>query len=105
MTTKRYQVELTRRAAKDVRNLRPWSDLVMEILHSLEVEPTRGHLLTGGLRGTRALEFSLKGSGTYRAVYYIRADRVACIVFIVGPHENIYDRAERRLEAIRRGEE
>jgi hypothetical protein len=68
----------------------------------LETEPTRGHILTGSLRGTRSLEFSLNGSGVYRAVYIVRNDRRVCLVFIVGPHENIYDRAERRVHAARR---
>lgn len=61
-----------------------------------------GHTLTGSLRGTRSLELNFKGSGAYRAVYtMIDEDRV-CIIFIVGPHENIYKKAERRWAAVKR---
>jgi len=57
--------------------------------------------LTGNLRGCRSLGFSLKGSGQYRAVYVVLDDESVCLVFIVGPHENIYGKAERRLDALR----
>ena len=98
----RYSVELTEQAKKDVKKLRPWAEQVIRILLTLETEPLRGHTLTGSLRGARSLEFSLKGSGVYRAVYIVRDDRRVCLVFIVGPHENMYDRAERRVLAARR---
>ena len=98
----RYTVELTEQATKDVRKLRPWAEQVIRNLLILETEPMRGHVLTGSLRGARSLEFSLKGSGVFRAVYIVRDDHRVCLVFIVGPHENIYDRAERRILAVRR---
>lgn len=61
-----------------------------------------GHPLQGSLSGVRALGFNLKGSGAYRAVYtVIERDRV-CVVFLVGPHENIYKTAERRWAALRK---
>jgi hypothetical protein len=48
------------------------------------------------------LEFSLRGGGAYRAVYVVLEEERLCLVFLVGPHENIYDRAERRVAALRR---
>ena len=74
MTSERYSVELTEQAKKDVKKLRPLAEQVIQTLLTLETEPTRGNVLTCSLRGTRSLEFSL--------------------IFIVGPHEKIYDRAE-----------
>jgi hypothetical protein len=58
-----------------------------------------GHPLSGVLHGTRALEFNLKGGGAFRVVYVVLDDDRVCVVLIVGPHENIYARAERRYRA------
>lgn len=102
MTSERYSVELTRDAEKSLRKLRAWQDQVIRALLRLETDPYAGHILTGSLRGTRALEFTLRGSGAFRAVYTILDDERVCLVFIVGPHENIYDRAERRARALQR---
>jgi mRNA-degrading endonuclease RelE of RelBE toxin-antitoxin system len=44
----------------------------------------------------------LRGGGAYRAVYVVLEEHHTCLVFIVGPHENTYDKAERRLAALRR---
>lgn len=90
MTTGPYTVELVRDAEKDLKRLHPWIALVSRHLLRLENEPMAGHPLSGNLHGTRSLEFNLRGSGAYRAVY---------VVLIVGPHENIYARAKRRYRA------
>jgi len=97
----RHAVRLTRQADKDLQRLRPWVEDASRAIRKLGEDPKRGHPLTGNLRGCRSLEFSLKGSGQYRAVYVILDDESVCLVFIVGPHENIYDKAERRLDALR----
>ena len=102
MTSESFEVELTREAAKDLKRLRPWTDHVARRIRQLELHPYAGHPLTGNLRGARSLEFSLKGSGVYRAVYFVTEHNRICLVFIVGPHENVYDKAERRIEALRR---
>jgi len=41
----------------------------------------------------------LKGSGSYRAVYSVLDEDRVCMVLIVGPHENINEKAERRYRA------
>lgn len=74
---------------------------MLEALARLETEPYRGHALAGSLRGVRSLEFSLPG-GAYRAAYVVDSEARACIVFIVGPHEGFYQRAERRAAALER---
>lgn len=101
-STDRYTVELTRQAEKDLKDLRPWTKQATTEILRLEQEPRRGHTLSGSLRGARALEFSLKGSGVFRAVYTILDEERVCLVFIVGPHENIYVKAQRRYDALRR---
>jgi mRNA-degrading endonuclease RelE of RelBE toxin-antitoxin system len=99
MTSRRYTVELVRDAEKDLKKLRPWTEQATRQLLRLEEDPMAGHPLTGVLRGTRALEFTLKGGGAYRAVYTVLDDDRVCVVLIVGPHENIYLKAERRYRA------
>jgi mRNA-degrading endonuclease RelE of RelBE toxin-antitoxin system len=106
MTSNRYEVELTRQAEKDLdalgeRNPAAHGEAV-DALRTLETNPDAGHTLAGSLKGCRSLEFSVKGSGVYRAVYIQSAPERRCLVFIVGPHENIYAKAERRANAARK---
>jgi mRNA-degrading endonuclease RelE of RelBE toxin-antitoxin system len=97
-----YEVELTAQAEKDLRRLRPWVDQATRAILALETEPYCGHPLTGSLKGARSLEFSLRGGGAYRAVYLVLDQERTCLVFLIGPHENVYDRAERRVAALKR---
>jgi hypothetical protein len=85
-----------------VIELRTYLIEVMRALLSLEQEPTAGHALSGMLRGTRALEFSLPG-GAHRAAYVIDDVARRCTVFAIGPHENFYRLAERRYTALKAG--
>jgi mRNA-degrading endonuclease RelE of RelBE toxin-antitoxin system len=105
MSSNRYDVVLTRQAEKDLQDLRPWTAQATRAILQLETDPGLGHLLSGSLKGARALEFSLKGSGAFRAVYTVLNDTRICLIFIVGPHENIYTKAERRYEALKRSGE
>jgi hypothetical protein len=57
--------------------------------------------LKESLKGVRALEFSLKGV-TYRAAYVVAEVERVCLVFMVGPHEGFYQKAERRVKALRK---
>lgn len=101
-TSSRFGIQLTREAEIDLKNLRPYAERASRVFRTLADDPLRGHALAGDLKGTRSLEFSLPGSGVYRAVYVVIDDVQICLIFIVGPHENIYDRAKRRLQALRR---
>jgi len=102
MASSRFDVQLTREAEKDLKRLRAHTDRATRAILKLEDDPFLRHPLVGSLRGTRALEFSLPGSGVYLAVYVVSDATRVCLVLIVGPHENIYDRAERRVKALRR---
>jgi mRNA-degrading endonuclease RelE of RelBE toxin-antitoxin system len=98
----RFEVEILRQAEKDLDALRSRRDEAVREILKLENDPDLGHRLSGSLHGARSLEFNLKGSGAYRAVYAVIDERRICIVFIVGPHENIYKRAERRWESVKK---
>jgi mRNA-degrading endonuclease RelE of RelBE toxin-antitoxin system len=101
----RFEVDLTRHAEKDLKALRTWMPDILRSLARLENDPEAGHLLRGSLRGCRSLEFNLKGSGAYRAVYVVEPEERRCNVFLIGSHENIYREAERRAEALRKSGE
>jgi mRNA-degrading endonuclease RelE of RelBE toxin-antitoxin system len=100
-TTKRYRVELTDGAKKDLKKLRQHRQQIGAALGRLESNPMAGHALKGTLYSLRSLEFTVKGNGAFRAVYGVIDTDAVCLVVIVGPHEHIYDRAERRVEALR----
>lgn len=101
MPSDRTDVQLTSSAQKDLKKLRHDMERVVRELRKLEDDPLSGHTLEGSLRGARSFEFSLKGDGAYRAIYIFH-DETVCIIFIIGPHENIYKKAQRRYEALRR---
>ena len=96
-----YAVRLTRSAEKDLRGLRTHEPRVIAALGALLLEPRKGHSLAGRLKGVRSLEFSLPG-GPYRAAYLVDDTERVCRVFAIGPHENFYRLAERRLAALQR---
>jgi mRNA-degrading endonuclease RelE of RelBE toxin-antitoxin system len=100
MMSDRFEVEFTSNAKKDVKDLRHDRERALREILRLQDDPQAGHTLRGSLRGARSLEFSLKGGGAYRAVYTIVDLRRVCIIFVVGPHENIYKVAERRYAAL-----
>lgn len=100
-TTRRFRVELTDGAKKDLKKLRQHRDQIEEALGRLEENPLAGHALRGTLHRLRSLEFTVKGSGAFRAVHGVLDPDAVCLVVIVGPHENIYDRAKRRVAALR----
>ena len=94
-----FEVRLTKAAEKDLEELRPWQDRVVDELLELEEDPHKGHPLTGTLKGVHSLQFSLPG-GAYRAAYLILETERICLIFIMGPHEGFYKRAERRARAL-----
>ena len=100
-TNRRYAVHLTNAARKDLKKLRSHKDRIEEVLGDLETNPRAGHTLKGSLTGLRSLDFTVKGSGAFRAVYAVFDDDTVCLIVIVGPHENIYDVAERRVATLR----
>ncbi len=98
---KRYRVEIIDGARKDLEKHRQHREQIGEALGRLETDPRAGHPLQGTLYRLRSLEFTVKGSGAFRAVYGVLETDAVCLVVIVGPHENIYDRAQRRVETLR----
>ena len=96
--TEKWTIQLTKRAKKDLEDLQSDRGKALQVLLRLEQNPMQGHPLAGSLRRARALEFSLPG-GAYRAAYIVNSDDHVCLVFLVGSHENFYEKAERRYRA------
>ena len=94
-----YTVHVTKSAEDDLKEFGSYKAKVIQEILQLECNPLAGHALKGKLKGLRSLEFSLPG-GECRAVYKIKDDRQICLVIIAGYHENIYDKAQRRIESL-----
>ncbi|HNW11887.1 MAG TPA: type II toxin-antitoxin system RelE/ParE family toxin [Candidatus Rifleibacterium sp.] len=94
-------VELTKAAERDLKALWKVSEEVIEHLRILKTEPEKGHPLTESLQGVRSLEFTLKGSGQYRAAYFYIIKGHKVTVFMIGPHENFYKQAQKRAGLIK----
>lgn len=96
-----FELRLTRNAEKDLLGLRELTEKATNELLVLRQDPYKGHPLKGSLRGARALEFSLKGV-VYRVAYVVLEKEKVCLVFMVGSHEGFYQKAERRVKALRK---
>ncbi len=98
---KPFLVELTALAVKDLKRLSTIEEEITGYLRELKTDPEKGHGLTQNLQGVRSLEFSIKGSGDYRAAYVVQEDERKVTVFLIGPHENFYDEAGRRVKTLK----
>lgn len=98
---KTFLVELTTLAAKDLKGLPKIEDEVLVHLRELRTNPKKGHGLVQNLQGARALEFTIKGSGEYRAAYVFQEEEEKVTIFLIGPHENFYEEAGRRVKLLK----
>ncbi len=99
----RYTIRLTRNADKDLTRLRNLRAQAAAALLQLQENPQAGHILAGSLSGVRSLAFALQGRA-YRAAYVVLEEERTCLLFLVGPRENFYDKAKRRYKALQRQE-
>lgn len=98
--SKCFEIRLTRKAKKDLIRLRDLTEKAMDEILELKKNPRKGHVLSGSLRGARALSFSLKGV-SYRTAYVVMENEQVCLVFMIGPHEGFYKKAQRRAKSIK----
>lgn len=95
-----FEIQLTKKAEKDLIKLRDLKEKAMGEILKLKKNPHKGHILSGSLRGARALAFSHKGIA-YRAAYAVLEKERICLVFMVAPHEGFYKKAQRRAKSIK----
>lgn len=96
-----FDLQLTTSAQKDLDGLKEIRPAVIQELLALKENPEKGHPLKQNLQGIRALEFSVKGSGQFRAAYLVLETAVVCLIVAVGPHENFYDLVARRAKKLK----
>jgi hypothetical protein len=100
MLPEQFRVALTRAALRDLKSYKSDASAVKARLDLLKSVPLAGHALVGSLAGVRSLSFSLRGGGQHRALYVFRELTGRSVIFLIGPHENIYDRGERRFKLL-----
>lgn len=96
-----FDVRLTGLAQKDLDGLEEIKAVVVQELLDLKKDPEKGHSLKQNLQGMRSLEFTIKGSGQYRAAYIIIEDEKVCLIVAVGPHGGFYDLVARRAKLVK----
>lgn len=92
-----FQVDLSSAAQRDLKALETIRTEIVNALLELENEPDKGHQLKQNLRDINSLEFTVKGSGQYRAAYLIQEHERLCTVIAIGAHENFYKQLSRRI--------
>jgi len=101
MPNNTYTVHITKTVEEDLKDFDSYRQKAIDEILVLENNPLAGHSLKGNLKGLRSLEFSLPG-GVCRAIYKIMDDKRTCLIVIVGYHENIYEKAQRRCEYLKK---
>jgi len=96
-----YQVVLLGPAQKDLKGLWQIREEVVAALLELETRPDKGHDLKQNLQGVLSLEFTIKGSGQFRAAYLMIEEDQTCSVLAIGAHENFYDLVKSRIKQVR----
>jgi len=96
-----FELHLTKNTEKDLLRLHELNEKAVRWLLALKQNPYSGHQLKGTLRGVRSFEFSINGVA-YRAAYIVLEEEKVCLVFMVGPHEGFYQKAERRAKALKK---
>jgi mRNA-degrading endonuclease RelE of RelBE toxin-antitoxin system len=96
-----WSIQFTPPAVKDIKRLKENAGKMLKAIGQLAADPNKGHTLEGTLKGVRSLEHNPPG-GAYRAAYVLSTQDKVCLVFVVGPHEGFYDKATRRVSALRR---
>lgn len=61
----KYQLQLTKRAEKDLERMDRWRKVALKLL-DLEENPDKGHTLEGSFKGVRSLELLAPLSTKYR---------------------------------------
>ena len=99
----KYEIHTTRAVEKDLDKLQEdHFEIVKDEILSLESNPLKGVPLKGKLKDCRSIKFTLPGKGDYRVVYILKEPSKVCLVFFIGPRENIYKEAARKVEVLRK---
>ena len=98
---KSFKIHLTKNAEKDLIRLKNLMNEALDKIMVLKQDPYAGHLLKGSMRGVRSLDFSINGTA-YRAAYVLMKDEKVCLVFMIGPHEGFYEKAERKAKSLKK---
>jgi len=93
-----YRVEVTKAAEDDLDELKHLREEAVKKLLDLEDNPAdKTSILSGNLKGLKSYKFNLP-DGAYRAFLKIYKDESVCLLILIGPGENLYRIAARRVK-------
>jgi len=95
------EVHLTKPAQKDLDSLNEIKTDVVKNILELKENPKKGHYLKQNLQGIQSLDFTIKGSGQYRAAYIFLEDKDVCLVVAIAHHEGFYNLLARRAKLLK----
>ena len=96
-----YRVEVTKAAEDDLDELKNLREEAVKKLLELEDNPAdKTSTLSGKLKGLRSYKFNLP-DGAYRAILKIYTDESVCPLILIGPRENLYRKAARRVKSLK----
>ncbi|MFN2364714.1 MAG: type II toxin-antitoxin system RelE/ParE family toxin [Halarsenatibacteraceae bacterium] len=100
----KYQVEITKAVEDDLEGLKNLRSEAVRKLLDLENNPKdKTSSLSGNLKGLRSFKFKLS-EGSYRAILKLLEDNSICLLILVGPRENLYRKAARRVKILKKHE-
>jgi len=98
-----YSIEIIKSAEDDLDRLKHKRDEAVQKLIKLEENPQeKSSALSGGnLQGLYSYSFTLKGAGSYRAVFDLIEEDKVCLLIVIGSRENFYVRARRKVKDLK----
>lgn len=95
-------MEVTKAAEEDLDDLKHLRQEAVNKLLELENNPAdKISSLSGILKGLKSYKFNLP-DGDYRAILKIYKDDSVCLLILIGPRENLYKQAARRVKSLKK---
>lgn len=98
-----YSIRTIKSAEDDLEKLKHKRDKAVKKLIKLEENPKeKSSSLSGShLQGLYSYSFTLKGAGSYRAIFDIIEDNKVCLLIMIGPRENFYVKARKKVKDLK----
>ena len=98
-----YSIKTIKSAEDDLDKLKHKRDEAVKELLKLEDNPKeKSSSLAGGhFQGLYSYSFTLKGAGSYRAIFDLIEENKVCLLIVIGPRENFYRTARKKVKNLK----